>query len=676
MTQKEIQMWQARITRAEAYMNERRSERLQAIRLYTGTFFGSALNNNDDITEVNFVYEFCDVLVSAIYARNPHIFVRATSAQRVAFAETIEKVINYYVNELNWKKKMQSCLLDAILQPPGWIGLGYLYINEKTRMKKELEDEFPELKSLNEKKEKVESEIGIFDETVKMDDVFTEHISSWNVLFPEGYHNIRECPYLIVTQKTTLEDLHSNPIYKDVKYQIKNNRSTVNNQRPRKLTMQADVPLTGIGDEMDKELIPVQLCHVWDRRSMTRFTLVRNFIDDSLFEREWDYLSEGFPFFPLIFNEIPATDEKCNAYPLSDIVPMFPQLKELSLINSAMMRHRKRTGTVILAQEGAIPETKATQIQNASDLDLIVLPNVSEAALRVFNPPPLPNDFYSMRNMILEDLLRISGFQQLLHSQQNSVETATESENVRMGAVLRQSRRVDVVEEHSKEMAMYFAGLLWQFKSKKQIEEIIGEQVTDEMWPELPNDKAEARRILQKQLNFRIDAGSTKPPKDETIERSQWERLAGVVKASFPNRIKDDEFLKQWLKKYDAHDIEKIVISSDEPEIAAAQEENKLLMQGMIQVVSPNTNHMLHLQVHSQVYQTPGMQSTPAMDKHVSDHAKFMEMNSPKVNPQKGDTKISPQSTNQNIQRGGNTEFADVLGASKPREYAQNTGGK
>ena len=129
MTQKEIQKWQSRFNRTESYMLERKEERLNAIRLYTGTFFGTAIDKSDDVAEVNFVYEFCDVLISAIYARNPHIFVRATTSNTVAFAETMEKAVNYYVNELKWKKKMQSCVLDSILQPPGWMGIGYLYIN-------------------------------------------------------------------------------------------------------------------------------------------------------------------------------------------------------------------------------------------------------------------------------------------------------------------------------------------------------------------------------------------------------------------------------------------------------------------------------------------------------------------------------------------------------------------
>ena len=53
-----------------------------------------------------------------------------------------------------------------------------------------------------------------------------------------------------------------------------------------------------------------------------------------------------------------------------------------------------------------------------------------------------------------------------------------------------------------------------------------------------------------------------------------------------------------------------------------------------------------------------------------------MEMNNPKVNPQRGDTKINPQSTTPNMQRGGQGEYADIKGSAKPREFATNTGGK
>lgn len=668
----DVKKWMGRIKKAEDLLNERAEERKQAIKLYTGTFFGKPIDSTEGISEVNFLYEYVDVLVSAIYARNPYIFVRPTSAMWASFAETMEKAINYYIKELKFKKKIQSAIIDGVLQPPGWLGAGYTYISEKDTVKKQVEEEFPELKDIG-KKEKVESEIGILDETAKVDDVFIEHISSWNVIFPDGYHNIRECPYLGIIQDTNLEDLHNNPIYNSNKLKITGNQSHNPQSTPRPFTMQSVVSKISPSQETDKESIKVRLYHIWDRRSMVRFTLVKNYYDAPVLEREWNYLSEGFPVFPLIFNEIPATNEKANAYPLSDVVPMFPQLKELSLLSSAILRHRKRSGTLLLGKKGNITETDIQRIQQGSDVDFVLLDDISEASVKGFTPPALPREFYAIREQLLEDLYRISGYRQLL-GVASGVETATESDILRTGAILRQTKRVDAIEDMTRDVAIFLAGLLWQYKSRSQISEIIGEQATEEMWPTLPENLVEARKVIQKQLQFTIEAGSSRPPKDEAIERKQYLDGASVIKANFPNRIKDDAFLMQILKKMGLKDLENVVITHDEQEINAAQQENQLLLQNMKQIVSPNENHMLHLQVHSQVYQTPGLTPTDAMNEHVDMHAKFMEQNSPKVFPQKGDSKLPTQSNTPDITRQGVGNYADLIGASKVREQGAERG--
>lgn len=660
MTKIDIAKWLGRIDKAEQLLNTKRQERLDAIKLYTGTFFGSSFNNTGELSEVNFLYEYVDAAVSALYARNPYIFVRGTNPGRGSFAETMEKVINYYWRELKMKQKFRSAIVDAILQPPGWIGLGYTFISAERTMKKNVEEEFPELKDFG-KKEKVESEEGFLDETRKIDDVFSEHISSWNVLIPDGYHNIRECPYIIVKQKISYEDVMNNPMFKDCKDEILSHGYGTTS-KPKTYTMKSNVNTgTTYSSESDNDSVNIDLYHVWDRRGMQVFTVCKQYNKDTLFEKEWDYFSEGFPFFPLIFNEVPATDEKANAYPLSDAVPMFPQLKELSLISSAMMRHRKRSGTLILGRKLAFKDTDVQKIQSASDVDFIQLDDISENSIKAFLPPPLPSDFYRIRDAVLGDLYRISGYEQLLGVGSN-IETATESENIRAGAVLRQSKRVDIIEEMTVEVSRFLAGLLWQYKSKKQIQEIIGEEVTDEMWLPLPEDKNEARKIIQKELNFRIDAGSMRPPKDEAIERKQWSDLASVIKANFPNRLKEDEFLKQLLKKYNFNDMDKIIISSDDEETAVAQKENELLLKGVPQVVGPNENHMIHLQVHAQAYQVPGMQITDQMNQHIIEHEDKMRMKNPSAFPQKGDSKLPTQSNSPDQSRQGVTAYADLVG--------------
>lgn len=665
-TKIDIKMWQQRIQRAEDLQAEKHQERKQIIKLYTGTFFGNPISQVSELSEVNFVYEYLKILIGSIYARNPHIFVRARSNRYVPFAETMEIAINYYWRELQLKKKIKQAILDAVLQPPGFIEIGYTLLLEKEKDTEIYRKLFPELFG-KAPEGKTEEEQGILDETIKDDNVFANFVTSWNILWPDKHHEIRESPYLIKKQIIPLVDLLANPMFKKSKYDLyKSRMSSDNTQKVKPYRMRDNPQTQGVSYEQDQELIDVTLYHIQDKRSRKRFTLAKNFNNDTLFEKDWNYLIDGFTFYPLIFNEVPQTDEKANSYPMSDIVPMIPQLKELSYLSSAMNRHRKRSGILLLAKKGgSVTAADATNIQNASDVDLIFLDDISEANLKGFTPPPLPRDFYQLREIILQDLMRISGFNQLLYNVKG-IETATESENVRAGALIRQSEKVDIIEDFTVDIARGLSGLIWQFINRERIAEIIGENTADErMWPPLPEDEAEARKIIQRELSFRIDAGSTRPPKDEAVERKQWIDVTGTLKATFPNRIKDDIFLQQLLKKFDFKDIEDMIISYDDEEIAIAQQENKLLMQGIPQLISPNENHLLHLQVHGQVYQTQGLTPTEQLDEHTLTHAKHMEQKSPKVEPQRGDTKIAPQTTTPETARRGVPENVDFLGAVK-----------
>lgn len=666
MDKQKISIWFGRIQRCEDLQATKRNERKQILKLYTGTFFGSPIRNDTELSEVNFVYEFMQILVSAIYARNPHLFVRTKNTKLGQFAETMETVLNHYWYEKRGKQKVKRAVIDAVLQTPGFMEIGYFLFTEKNKAIKEIESEFPELKDLSEKKE-TEEEQGITDETIKEDDVFLNHLSSWDVLFPDGYHDIRECPYIIKKQVVTLDKLLANPMYKNTsklrnRRTLKDTISPVTAYNMKALPKQDNSSYSG-----DDELVKITLYHTFDRLSQKIFTLAKDLPDETLYEADWDYLIDGFPIYPLIFNEVPKTDEDSNAFGLSDIVPMIPQLKELSLISSAMLRHRKRAGTLLIGKRGAISDGDASKVQNSSDVDLILLDDITDATIRGFTPPALPQDFYALRGLILDDLMRISGYNQLL-GVAKGVNTATESENIRMGAVLRQSEKVDIIEDFTVMIAKGLAGLIWQYiQDKKRIEEIIGEPITEEMWPALPTDRDEARRIIQKEMLFTIEAGSTRPPKDEAIERKQWMDLVEKIKIHFPNRLKDEIILPQLLKKFEFKDIERAVIGFDDEEVKVAQEENKLLLQGIPQLISPNENHLLHLQVHSQAYQTPGLAITPQMDEHIIKHKQNYEMKNPQVVPKSSTTK--PET--------GVPDFSDLVGAVRSLPgTGENIGGR
>ena len=249
MNQEEILKWQGRVNRAQDLQNERSKERKEILKLYVGEFFGKPTDNTGEVTEVNFVFEFVKVLVGAIYAKDPYIFVRARVKKRHVFAETMERVINYYWRELELKNKIKQAILDAVLQPPGFIELGFLFLKEKEdNFSREIEDEFPELKNM-----KPLETMGIFDDTVKEDDIFASHVSSWNVMWPDGYHNIKDCPYLIIKEDKSLADIMANPMFKKVKDQLPGNVRSGVSQKPTdfKFTMKSTV--TNISNVLDRD---------------------------------------------------------------------------------------------------------------------------------------------------------------------------------------------------------------------------------------------------------------------------------------------------------------------------------------------------------------------------------------------------------------------------------------
>jgi len=585
MAQKiDIQMWLSRFQKAEDLQRKESSARKQALQLYTSTFFGQPTDDSEQ-QEVNFVYEFVDVAVSAIYARNPFIFVRTDVPARTSFADTLERAINKIWRTKRVKKKMKKAIRDAILQPPGWIALGFKFLKERDKAKLDIEKEFPELKEPN---QKTEEQRGNLDETVKMNDIFINQLSSWDVVWPDGHNDIRKSPYIFVIERTNLEDVMNNDMLKKTRFDLKQMggpNKTVSQAKLFKMKSEPPLLPRNLGQSIDFESISIKLIHVWDRRGQQMFTLAENFIDDTIFgPKKWEILANGFPQFPLIFNPIPQTDEKANSYPLSDITPILPQLKNLSKMDMLMMAHGKRQGAVILFEEGGLTSTQVTNLQNSKDLDAVQVNKIDR--VKEFKYPTVPAAWFNLSDKILNDIMRATGMKQLV-GQSQGVETATESDNLKEGSRLRQSGKIDDIEEFSVDVAIYLAALIWQFFTRDEISELLGEDISPEMWLEVPKlpdgsvDVAKARKIIDNDLNFELEAGSTQPPKNEAVERKLATDMVAIIKTNFPNKVKDEALLKFMLSKWDFPDIEDAILTNEQGEIEVAQKENALLARGI-----------------------------------------------------------------------------------------------
>ena len=112
--------------------------------------------------------------------------------------------------------------------------------------------------------------------------------------------------------------------------------------------------------------------------------------------------------------------------------------------------------------------------------------------------------------------------------------------------------------------------------------------------------------------------------------------------------------------------MQKIVISGDEDEIKAAQEENQLLSKNVPQVVGPNENHIIHIQQHQEGIKQP----TDASDIHISEHGRFAGIDvtgqsGVSNKPQKGDVRPPMKATNPEMVRKGIPSQAGEMQAAQ-----------
>ena len=658
----DIDKWFGRIIQAESVQSERWSEWKDNVDFLTGDWFTNKFGEDAERVEVTFLHSYVRTLIPAIYFKDPRILIRSRNSENQSFSETMEEVINYIWEELRLKAEIRSSIFDAILQPPGWIKIGFTakFGEDVSELKDGALDISRIIEDAVEKSKKSPEESGILDE-IKEESLFAQHIPSWRILLAPGYHKIRSMPYLVEIEDIHIDDLKRNKSYKKVKSEVKPSRSVSSIAKSGVLKVEGPMghlrSMFGAGSQGNEF---ARLYHIWDRREQVRFTLAENFRKDTLFDGDWPYGMDSFPYIPLIFNEIPQTKDRSNAYPLSDVKPLAPQLIELSMARTQMVKHRKRSGTIVVIRKGEWTQDQVSNFENAEDVSVIEVENLNPQTLLNWTPPPLPGDVYKINDIITQDIMRESGMAQLLQVNPTpGVETLGEARIIQAGSELRTSDKVSIIEDFTVDIARGLASLAWEFLDRQRVSEIMGRLVSLEEWPVLPEDKDERRRILQAELAFRIDSGSTRPPQDNLVEQRLWRDHMIAIKQMFPHMVNDEVLLQQFLKKIEFKDFERAIRGNSELEVQAAQQENEMLDQNIpIPGVSPNERHDIHIPIHSQG------QMTQAKQLHIMEHQKMMQLGSAQQPGQGGSAQTQRQVTAPELMRQGTPTGSDLAGST------------
>lgn len=647
----DIKVWKGRIQRAQGIQQKAHSLWNNSLDLYNCSYFDKIYGGTDpDRVDVHFANWYIDNLVPLVYFRDPYIFVKPKHNKYSAFADTLEKVINIYWGKLKMKEQFKRVIKSSFLMPPGWIKTGYTakigqdiakLEEEKTKtLMQEIKDAITG--TFKQKEEKTLEEQGVLNEYIEEESIFGTWISSWNMLIPEGYHLVKDMPYLIEKEKIARVDFLANPLYKN-KTNIQYNTLAKNSYQGKTLHKPGY-------DGEDNETDVISLYHIEDRRNRKNITLSME-SDEAHLVSDWYPAKDGFSYTPLIFDETLPSEDDSNPYPPNILLPILPQIIEQSQSRTQMAKWRKRAATYILAQRGLASEEDMDKLSETEAVQLLMVSNIN--AYQMASTPNPPSSIFTVDDIIKQDLQSATSMGQMMFQAQAGQRTATQAQIGQSGLQLKVSSRVDAVEDYTVVVAKKLMYMLWNFYGKDKIAELIGEPVTDEMWPPLPENPKERMRMIHSEIQTWIDAGAAAPPKDETVDRKQLLDMVSVIASIAPERLRKDEVIKALNKRFKfMKDGDKLVFTNDEQEMESAQRENELLAKNIPQVVSPNENHMLHIQVNNQA------PPTEAKDMHLIEHGGFL--GGPEGDT--GEGKRSPtQSTNPSIMRQGQTNQGDIF---------------
>lgn len=673
--------WKAKVKEAEGVQGEVHKEWNVAIDLYNCKFSSVDTSYIDsERVEVHFINWYVTNLIPLCYFRDPYIFFKPKTDSNERFCETLEKVINSEWKRLDLKGQFKDVIMSGLLTSPGWIKTGYTAKigqdeaeHEENKDKEEAKSFTDNIKNIlmgTEAKEKksinVEAQ-GVLNYNIQEESVFATWIPSWNILIPPGYHRMADVPYMIQYEKMSIQDFIANPDYK-----YKDNiRTTYEaqavNDSKRLQTVPYDTSVTPANNK--SELSTITLYHIWDRRSQRRMTLS---MQGEEWHREgrWPYDFDGFPFDDCMFDKTLPGKEKANPYPPNCVRPILPQVLEQSNIRTQMSRWRKRSSGIILADKGSLTEQDMNQLEATDAMQIVYISDITK--VQMSQSPALPQQIFEVGAEIQQDLQSATNMGQLMFAPQPGQRTASQAKIGQQGLQLKISAKQDVIEDLTVRVARKLAQLAWQFYDRKKVEEIIGEPVSEQMWPDLPEDREERRKIIRNMKVF-IDAGSAAPPKDETTDRKQLLDFLSFAGAFAPERLKKDEILKAGIKKWKFEkDVDKLVLTNDDDETKCAEEETKMLEANIPCIVSPNNNHQIHLGVHAQG------QKTPALAQHILDHAKFAGLlpgaqgegsqgGKAKAKPQAGDKRMPQQSLTPELTRQRTPSAGHIMGEGQNR---------
>lgn len=521
---------------------------------------GDAIKAYTDKCVDNMVFSNVKTITPSLNFRNPKIFVTSrkppyetetglfdTYGAAVAF----EILLNYYFKELDIKRQLDKCLVDALTGPWAHIQLGYTVETEKVDKDGDLIED---------------------NELIRAESPFVLRRSPMDVRIDPSSKNsdLSDARWIALRWVKTLDDVKKNQAYKNTD-KLKNNSSIDTNYEASTKS-----PSDGYVMKDAEKWERVEGWELWDRKCKRVFNIVETH-DEFLSDEEWPLELEGFPIENLYFNENP--DE---LYPISDVDIIQKLQDELNRIRSLQLSHIKKISQrKYLARANSMKQDEIEKLTTGPDGTIAFTdgdPSTSVVPLKDAN---ISQDIYIIARQLKDDIRTLAGVALIEQGVAQKFDTATEPALMAQAASVRKSERRAVFEAFIVRVVKKLGQILQQTIEKQEIalnteqfnlaqkyipsklSKLIGEKGAQVLNPWLTVDKD----TIQGEYDFDMEVGSTTPVDD--MRRKQDALTLGQALTNNPF-INEYEGTKRLLEAFETRDIDSLL----KPEDAVAQEQD------------------------------------------------------------------------------------------------------
>lgn len=359
---------------------------------------------NTQVPPIPEMFSYNDTMLSNLYYQDPYITANPKKDSTIASAFLLEAGVNHLWGELKLKEEIELCITDTLFCGHSWFKIGN---STKTS--------------------------GSGDNlTMTEDNVYANRVS-WRDMYMNVGCKKPPRDNLWIAQRIYRPTDDVKKDYPRAKGLSGSTYPSIDIKYMKNILYKEDFNYTA-------------LYEIWDSRDRMIYLIADGIMDKYLEDpRPWPDYQDVFPFEFLSFHNVP--DEP---YPIADVAPWEPQVKEKIKVFTMMLNHIKRWNRQLIVKMGIMNPQEVDKFEKGMDGSILYAKTTGDiqSAFKMLDFGTLPPDIYMILDRITAAINEGRGMPNFAQGGITKTSTRTEGELQLMkgGADARTDRKQDRVE--------------------------------------------------------------------------------------------------------------------------------------------------------------------------------------------------------------------------------------